>query len=166
MKYLSEDITTLEELKKAYRKLALKLHPDVGGSNEEMKILNAEYDEMFHKVGHIHMNKDGEFYEKDMQETPEEFRDLIEKLIIMEGIEIEIIGTFVCVTGDTKPHKEGLKALGFRWHAKKKCWYKAPASYKRRSRKDYNLDEIRSMYDSQVIRNNKDDVKNKCFMLA
>lgn len=50
MKYLSENIRTLEELKKAYHRLCLKLHPDVGGSDEEMKILNAEYETLFERV--------------------------------------------------------------------------------------------------------------------
>ena len=65
MKYLSESIRTLEELKKAYHQLCLKLHPDVGGSDEEMKILNAEYEQLFERVKNIHVNKDGETYERD-----------------------------------------------------------------------------------------------------
>ena len=121
MKYLSESIRTLEELKKSYHRLCLKLHPDVGGSDEEMKILNAEYEELFERVKNIHVNKVGETYEKETQETPQEFQTLIAELLKLDGIEIEIIGCFVWVSGDTKPHKEQLKALGFRWHSKKKC---------------------------------------------
>ncbi len=49
MKYI-KNVETLEELKKAYKKLALKLHPDCGGNEEEMKILNNEYDELFSKL--------------------------------------------------------------------------------------------------------------------
>lgn len=159
MKYLN-NIETLEQLKKAYRKLCFKLHPDVGGSDEEMKILNAEYEIMFERVKNIHVNKDGEFYNKETDEAPHEFRDLIEQLLKMADIEVEIIGTFVWVTGDTKPHKEALKALGFRWHSKKKCWYKAPRGYHRRGGGEYSLDDIRQMYTSVKV-NRKDDEKKK-----
>ena len=41
-KYLSEQMT-LDEARKAYRSLAKKLHPDVGGDEEEFKILAGEY---------------------------------------------------------------------------------------------------------------------------
>lgn len=41
-KYLSEQMT-LEEARKAYRSLAKKLHPDVGGDEDEFKILAGEY---------------------------------------------------------------------------------------------------------------------------
>ncbi len=119
MKYLDENIRTLEELKKTYHRWCLKLHPDVGGRDAEMKILNAEYERLFERVKNIHVNKDGEQYEKDTEETPEMFHDLIDALMKLADIEIEIIGCFVWVSGETKQHKEKLKELGFRWHSKK-----------------------------------------------
>lgn len=151
MKYLNDNIRTLEELKKAYHRLCLKLHPDVGGSNDKMKILNAEYETLFERVKNIHVNKDGETYAKETQETPEEFQWLIAELFKLDGIEIEIIGCFVWITGDTKPHKERLKALGFRWHSKKRCWYKSPNGYRRWGKSEYTMDEIRGMYSSMKI---------------
>ena len=38
---------TLEELKQQYRAWTKKLHPDCGGSDEQMKALNAEYERLF-----------------------------------------------------------------------------------------------------------------------
>lgn len=160
MRYLNENIKTLEELKKAYHRLCLKLHPDVGGSDEEMKILNAEYEQLFERVKNIHVNKDGETYEKETQETPQEFQSLIAELLKLDGIEIEIIGCFVWVSGNTKPHKEQLKALGFRWHSKKKCWYKSPDNYHRWGGGEYSMDDIRMMYTTIKVKRNHQDNDN------
>jgi hypothetical protein len=59
---------------------------------------------------------------------------------------IEVIGCFVWITGDTKPNREQLKALGFKWHSKKLAWYLAPEDYRKRGRRELDLDEIRAMY--------------------
>lgn len=45
MKYL-QNCRTLDELKQARRRWAKSLHPDIHGSEDEMKRLNAEYEEM------------------------------------------------------------------------------------------------------------------------
>lgn len=45
MKYFSA--TSLDELKKQYRALALRHHPDVGGDADTMKAINSEYDALF-----------------------------------------------------------------------------------------------------------------------
>lgn len=42
-----ENIKNLEELKTEYRRLAMIYHPDQGGSEEEMKRVNSEYDRLF-----------------------------------------------------------------------------------------------------------------------
>ena len=146
-KYFSNPQTS-EDLKKQYRELAFKHHPDRGGSNEAMKAVNNEYDELFPILKDIHKTKDGEKYtaREASTETADQFKDLITELMRMDDITIEIIGCFVWLTGDTKPHRDRLKELNFRWHSKKIAWYLKPEDYKNRSRKDYNLDEIRQMY--------------------
>jgi hypothetical protein len=40
-------VTSFDDLKKQYRALALKYHPDTGGSTEAMQEINAEYDVLF-----------------------------------------------------------------------------------------------------------------------
>ena len=148
IKETMQKATTLEELKAIYKALAMKHHPDRGGDLETMKEINATYDRLFEILKGTHKTKDGETYTKATTETADEFKDIIDKLIRMNGIIIEIIGCFIWVSGNTKEHKEGLKAMGFKFHGKKKVWYKAPAGYRKRYSKkhDYDMDEIRGMY--------------------
>ena len=153
---------TLEELKSMYRKLAMKHHPDRGGDAETMKVINAEYDTLFPMLKDVHKNKDGETYtaHKESTETADHFKTLIDELMRMNDIVIEVIGCFVWVTGDTKPHKDKLKALKFQWHTKKIAWYLKPEDYKRRSRREYGLDEIRQMYGTSGKPANKSQALN------
>lgn len=149
-------VTTLEELKKEYKRLAMLHHPDMGGNTETMKAINNEYDALFEELKNTHKNKAGEYYTKESTaETAREWRDLIESLIHlhMENVTIEIIGSFVWLSGNTKPYKEAIKGLGFRWSKNKSSWYKSPEGYRKYSGKDYSMDDIRGMYGSQTIKN-------------
>jgi len=139
---------TLEELKNQYRELAQKHHPDCGGKTKDMQGVNGEYDRLFEKLKNVHKDKNGGTYTstKNNAETADQFKDLITELMRMDNIIIEIIGCFVWVTGETKPHKEQLKTLNFKWHSRKIAWYLKPEDYKIRSHKNYSLDEIRNMY--------------------
>ena len=144
---------TLEDLKKQYHRLAMKHHPDVGGTEQAMKEINAEYEKLFSSLKDTHKNAEGEFYQSRTAttETAAEFMDIIEKLIHMDGIEIEVCGSWVWVTGNTRPHKDELKALAFRWSSNKAAWYFHRDGYKKRSKKSLTLDEIRGYYGSEKI---------------
>ena len=144
---------TAEEVKKMYRALAQIHHPDNGGSNEAMAIINNEYSELFDKLKDIHTNAQGETYTKQTSETPEQFINIINQLIRFENILIEIIGSFIWVSGETKPYKDTIKEMGFRWSQNKQSWYLAPEGYKRRNHRNYSMDEIRGMYGSQEVVN-------------
>lgn len=153
MKFI-KDVTTLEELKRVYKKLALKYHPDMGGTDKEMAQINNEYEALFDKLKNTHKNKEGEYYQKETTETPQEWQAIIHKLLTlkMENVSIEVIGAFLWVSGNTKPYKEELKALNMKWSNNKKSWYLAPDGYKKRSKKKYNMSDIRNMYGSQVVK--------------
>ena len=141
---------TLEELKAEYRKLAMQYHPDrQGGDLETMQEINNEYEQMFERLKNKHKTAEGKAYEKATNEAPSEFIDLINALLKMQGIHIEVIGSFVWVSGNTKEHKDSLKAIGFRWHTTKKVWYKAPSDYIKRSKTKYTMQEVRNMYGVQ-----------------
>jgi len=143
---------TSEELKKMYRVLAQKYHPDQkDGDTLAMATINNEYAELFEKLKNIHTNAQGETYTKDTNETPEQFINIINELIRFENVLIEIIGSFIWLSGETKPYKDIIKSLNFKWSHNKTAWYLSPEGYRSRSRKDYSMDDIRGMYGSQEV---------------
>lgn len=141
-----KNIDTLEELKKQYKKLAFQHHPDRGGDVEIMKAINNEYDELFARFKDTHINKKGEYYTKETKENNDEFKKIIEAIIKMQGVKMDVVGCFLWVYGDTKPYKEQLKGLGFKWSRNKSMWYKSPAGYRRFGKNNYSYDKIVSMY--------------------
>ena len=153
MKYFIPRPETLDELKSVYRALAFKFHPDIGGDTEVMKVINDEYDRLFETVKNIHRNHEGKTYTKESTEAPENFRDIINSLFMMkmQDVEMELIGSFLWLSGCTKLYRDKLKALGFKWSTNKSAWYLAPAGYRRRNRKNYTMNDIRGMYGSASV---------------
>lgn len=107
--------SSVQELKKIYRKAAMANHPDRGGDTEAMKAINATYEKVF-EILRTSENKAGEGQEgfRPNRERPKAFMDLIEKLVNLHGLTIDIVGTWVWVSGNTLENREALKAAGFR----------------------------------------------------
>jgi len=143
---------TLEELKAQYRKLAMLHHPDKGDDTETMKAINSEYDVLFESVKNLHKNAQGESYTKETTETPEHFRNIINALLNMDGVTIELIGSFLWLSGNTKVYKDEIKALGFKWSKNKCSWYLSPPGYRKISKRDFTMDDIREMFGSETVR--------------
>lgn len=147
-----ENIKTLDELKKQYKKLCKQYHPDNGGDAETMKAVNAEYDTIFPRVKNIRETADGRTYTAETHETPEQFRDIINHIITLDNIVIEIIGVWVWVTGNTYAAKDTLKNAGFKWAHGKKAWYwHSPETGGKTSKKKLSLDDIRAFYGSETV---------------
>ena len=150
---------TAEELKKAYRTWAKKLHPDLGGNAEEFKQMQNEYEKMWERLKYVHHTAPTEIYTKETDETPQEFIHIINVLITLVGVEVEICGKWIWVSGNTKAHKETLKQLKFKWAHKKQAWYYHAEPYKKKSRRELTLDEIRDMFGSQKYDKKQDEEK-------
>jgi len=124
----------INEAKKVYRDLAKKLHPDVGGTNEDFKLLNEVYNQFL------------EFGLKDSEsEFDLELEKVISEILHYENIIIEVVGSWIWLGGNTKDIKEHLKELGFRWRSKKKLWSYGEMKGKR-NHKEQNMDDIKNKY--------------------
>lgn len=144
---------TSEELKKLYRTLAMEHHPDRGGNDEVMKAINNEFDELYKKLKDIHTTATGETYtaKKESTETAQAWRETLGAIIHLEGVIIEIVGSFIWLTGNTYIHKDIIKSQGFKFSSKKVAWYKAPENYKKSSNKQFTLDELKNLFGSQTV---------------
>lgn len=144
------DVKTLDELKKEYRRLVMQNHPDRGGDTATMQAINAEYAERFEILKKAHNAAADEFHQTT--ETPEEFRDIIEALIKLAGLNIELCGSWLWIGGNTREHKDALKDAGCRWSNNKKMWYwHHPEDGRTWHRGKRTIDEIRTKYGSQVF---------------
>ena len=130
----------INEAKKIYKKLAKKLHPDVGGDEESFKILNAVYTDLIeHKI----------YFSIDFK-IDIELEKVISLILHFENITIELVGSWIWVSGDTKEIKDKLKELGFKWASKKKMWYYGEMKSKNPTPK--SMGEIKSKYGSEILK--------------
>lgn len=147
---------TQEEAKRLYKELARKHHPDIGGDLHTMQEINAEY-ALFQARGasaeakarqqsaHAEGRKSAGDYH-DLDQVGEEIRKKILFALNLDGIEIELMGLWIWLTGETKQHREALKTDGWKWSPKKTAWYYAGVPTF--NRKETTLDEIRNAYGS------------------
>ena len=138
---------TKDDLKSAYRQACKKYHPDVNPNGLElMKLINAAHD--FLKK---HIKKWN--YQNVNEDIPidEVMQAIFDKIKRFPGIEIEVCGTWLWVSGDTKPYKGQLKESGLKWARKKGQWYWSPAGYRKKSRRVFTMDEIRRTFGSQEL---------------
>ena len=143
---------TLQELKTRYRELVFLYHPDRAGkeTEETMKAINSEYESAFDFILKHPTNeqeKKSNFYAN----VNDGFREQISKVVFIPGIYIEICGSWIWITGDTKPVKNTLKQAGFFWAAKKFAWYWRPAEYRSHKHKTWDMSRIREVYGSQAV---------------
>lgn len=155
-----KDISTLEELRKQYRDLLKKFHPDnANGSTEATQEINAEYDRLFKGLKDRHEktadSKDEgtrAYFNKMKYDFTEDakLREMLGKIIGFDGITIEIIGNWIWAFDSYIYHKE-LKELGFRYARNKKAWHFHTEAFRKRSHKSLSMEDIRNYYGSTEV---------------
>jgi hypothetical protein len=157
-----KNVSNLEELRKEYRRLAFLHHPDKGGNTQTMQQINAEYDYLSKNL--IFCNETFTDERKDYETfVSESMKEKINDLINIAGITLEIIGSWLWVTGLTYPVREKLKSAGFSFSHNKVAWFFHVGEYRKRSRNRYELDDIRNMFGSQVIENEQSRVNQLAY---
>lgn len=146
-----QNCRTAEDLKKAYKELIIKLHPDNNpdhDSTREFQDMKNEYTEVFEELKTVHVNAAGEMYTKETTETAAEYMDIIDRLINIPGIVIEVCGSWLWISGNTKPVKEELKTMKFKFSGKKQAWYYHRDPYRKMHKGTMTMDQIRGYYGS------------------
>ena len=141
-----QNCKTLEEVKRRYKELAMKHHPERGGETAIMQEINNEYETVM-------KNPLFSFTEQTEQDQQEyiKYPEIINQVIGLQGIIIELIGNWIWISGNTYPHKSQLKEIGFYFAPKKVMWYYRPPDYKSTNRSPKTIESIRKKYGSDVI---------------
>ena len=125
-----------------YKKLALENHPDRGGDLENMKALNAAWENVRKMV-----DKKDEAVMGQVSDYLAEIETLLREL----GLSFELTGSWIWVESSdrAKAVKETLKVNGFRWASQKKRWYYPGVPSQ--SRGKWSMDDIRANYGSRKV---------------
>lgn len=162
MKWFKE-VDSLDELRKLYRKLVVKHHPDNGGSEELIKEINNEYENIFKRLkeGYQHSESYQKATERQKQAydsvKDQKLREMIVKLCRYPGLIIELCGVWLWVSGNTIAYKEELKKLGLHYAGNKKCWYIHYDDFVKHGKKPTSMSYIRSKYGSVIVHTEERD---------
>jgi len=137
-------ISDLDSLKKQYFKLAKKYHPDAGGTTIQFQQLQAEYDSLLKKLLR------GSSLNTEQQENEividQAIRDIINSLINIEGLNVEVIGKWLWISGDTYPVRTTLKQAGLTFIKKGGLPYWVYKGVESTSRGKMSIEDIKAKY--------------------
>ena len=145
-----KDCKTKEEVKSLYKTLAKLHHPDRGGDTATMQEINKEY-----AFAIASILKGGSFTAQEVEAeilNAENYKNAINAIINLEGINIELCGGWIWVSGNTRPHKDIFRSSGFYFASKKIMWYFRGSEFKTSNKgKSLEIEGIRAKYGSQQI---------------
>lgn len=159
-KKIFAEAKTAEELKKAYKKACLQLHPDKGGDPAEFKAMQAEYERHAARLAHEeaggnyrHNQKADGTYKtaEELYNEDKAFRAVLDKILGLDGLEIEVCGNWLWVGGNTYEHRAALKEAGCKFASKKKMWYWQPGGWVKKTKGTLSMDKIRDLHGSEKL---------------
>lgn len=138
-----EKCLTVEEARNLYRKLAKENHPDLGGNTETMKIINSAYE--------LYTSKNCNSEEFKSESIV--MKKIIEVLLmnLPDDCLIELVGSWIWVSGNTKEHKERLKASKMKWSNTRKKWYWHDGKIRKSRANSGTFEEIKFRHGSRLF---------------
>jgi hypothetical protein len=132
--------------------LAFIYHPDKGGDTVLMQILNDRYDRLSEEFikGNTDFSEGRKEYE---MQVSEEIREMLDRIMFLQGVDIEVIGGWIWITGNTFAVRTTLKSLGFMFSHPKTAWYWHKGEYRKKNGKIQSMDEMRDFWGTQKIEN-------------
>lgn len=153
-----KNATTLEELRRQYKELLKKYHPDnANGSTEATQAINAEYDKLFKLLKDRHESKTSDSDKTTFDQMKYDFsadaklREVQQRIISFSGIEIDIVGTWIWVDGNTYHYREELSKVGFIWSKSRRKWHWHDGEYKKRGNNNLSYEDIQRKFGSTKV---------------
>lgn len=146
----TKTISDLDGLKQEYRKLANKYHPDKGGSTAQFQELQNEYDKLRNKI--LSGSTLSETEKENEIVIDEALRAAINAIISLEGINIELIGKWIWVSGNTYPVRTVFSSAGFKFIKKNNTPYWVYKGVESSSRGGTDMADIVKKYGSKPIK--------------
>lgn len=161
LKYFS-GTNELSNLKAEFKKLMLLWHPDKNreiDTTEICKLIILEYDYILKNRSFVNAKNEAETinYEAEIL-LRETYVNVINMLIKLDNIRIELVGTWLWISGNTFENKEQIKAAGCLFSGSKKLWYYRDGEYKGWNKNPMTFDSIKQKYGSQVIYNDSKEL--------
>lgn len=161
MKKYFDDINSFMDLKKKYKELCFKLHPDLGGKKEDFQEMVNEYEGIFEYWKNNNNNTQEKKYHTS--ESVKDYREIVEKLLKL-GLEFDVVNNWIWIVAnkDTYPVRDKISALGFIYSkAKRKFWKDLSGAVTEKTRgykskKKYS--DITSKYGCQSFKGKKEEI--------
>lgn len=149
---------SIESLRKEFKKLAFKLHPDRGGNKIDFQNMQNEFESKLKQFSNESNEQNEVNYSFEV-----EFSKVVNELLNYEILDLEICGSWLWIRGCNRENKtlqSKLLELGCIYHVKKTCWYFCDKSVKKKFRtKETDMNEIRLKYGSQELKKVKNKIK-------
>ena len=140
-KYLNKEYETITDIKKHFRELSKKYHPDMEGTDTEFRELYSEYEYL---IEH--------FIEKQYKDVrmSEIVKALINEFMYYDDMELEVVGDWLWID-TSRDNDKLLKDLGFFWSSKHSKYYYSGSTKKVTKCSSYSMQDMRNMMGNKKI---------------